>query len=128
MKPIYFFPVEILTLSKLDHLTNTLHIKIIKTYYKNVDSATVTYSREDYGLHNCPITLEIDKIMKIFEEIGVVTNIERSVHYRLARSTENIAIVCESVAEDPNVSFSEIRTVLLHVVAYFAFRSTSTSI
>ena len=39
--------------------------------------------------------------MKKFEEIGVVTNIERPVHYRFA---ENIAIVSENVAEDLNMS------------------------
>ena len=35
--------------------------------------------------------------------IGVVTNIERSVRHCFARFTENIAIVTESVAGDPNV-------------------------
>ena len=34
----------------------------------------------------------------------MVTNIERPVYHRFARSAENIAIVSESVAEDPNVS------------------------
>ena len=42
--------------------------------------------------------------MKKFEETGRVTNIERSVHHRFARSLENIVIVSESVAEDPNMS------------------------
>ena len=42
--------------------------------------------------------------MKKFEETVVVTNIERPVHHRFARSTETIAIVSESVAEDQNVS------------------------
>ena len=42
--------------------------------------------------------------MKKFEETGVVTQIERPVHYRFTRSAENIAIVSESVSEDPNVS------------------------
>ena len=44
--------------------------------------------------------------MKKLEEAGVFTNIERPVHHRFARSVENIAIVSESVAEDPNVSTS----------------------
>ena len=35
---------------------------------------------------------------------GVVTNIERTVHHRLARSAENISILNESIAEDPNLS------------------------
>ena len=33
----------------------------------------------------------------------MVKNIERNVHHRFARSAENIAIVSESVAEDPKV-------------------------
>ena len=41
--------------------------------------------------------------MKKFEEAGVVTNIERLVHHRFFRSAENIAIVSESVAEEPNL-------------------------
>ena len=38
----------------MDRLTITQRIKIIKTYYKNGDSATATYRalRGDYGLHN----------------------------------------------------------------------------
>ena len=32
----------------------------------------------------------------------MVTNIERPVHHRFARSTEDIVIVSESAAEDPN--------------------------
>ena len=42
--------------------------------------------------------------MKKFEDSKLVTNIERPVHHRLARSAENIAIVNESVVVDPNVS------------------------
>ena len=38
----------------MDRLTITQRIKLIKTYYKNGDSATATYCalRGDYGLHN----------------------------------------------------------------------------
>ena len=56
-----------------------------------------------YGLHNRPTTQAIGSIVKKFEETRV-TNIERSVHHCFVRSTELIAIVSESVAEDPNVS------------------------
>ena len=38
------------------------------------------------------------------KKTGVVTNIKRHVNHRFVRSTENIAIVSDSVAEDPNVS------------------------
>ena len=60
----------------MDRLIITQRIKIIKTYYKNRDSATATYSglRGNCGLHNRP-----------------------TVHFRFARSAENI--VSESVAE-----------------------------
>ena len=46
----------------------------------------------------------IGKIVKKFEEIGVVRNIERPVHHRFDRPAKNIAIVSENVAKDPNVS------------------------
>ena len=36
--------------------------------------------------------------------MAAVTDIVRRVHHRLARSAEKIAAVCQSVAEDPNVS------------------------
>ena len=43
---------------KMERLTITQHIKMIKIYYKNDDSATATYRglRGDYGLHNRPTT------------------------------------------------------------------------
>ena len=42
--------------------------------------------------------------MKNFEDIGMVTNIERPVDYRIACFAEIIAIVSESIAEDTKVS------------------------
>ena len=89
----------------MDRLTITQRIKIIKTYYKNGDSAIATYRalRGDYGLYNRPTTQAIGKIMKKLEEPGVVTNIESPVYNLFARSAENIAIVSENNAEDPNV-------------------------
>ena len=84
--------------------------------------------RGDYGLHNCLTTQAIGKIMKKFEETGVVTEIEKTVHHRFARSAENNATV-ESIAECfDSLSFSGIRTVLRRIMAYFAFRSLPTSI
>ena len=59
----------------MDRLTKTQSIKMIKTYYITGDSATVTYRalRGDYGLHNRPTTQAIGKIVKKFEDAGVVT-------------------------------------------------------
>ena len=52
----------------------TQRIKIVKTYYKNTDSATATHHalRGDYGSQNRPTTQAIDKIVKKFK----FTNIE----------------------------------------------------
>ena len=87
-------------------LTSTQCIKIIKTYYKNNDSTTVTYRalRRDYGLHNPSTRQAIGKIVRKFEETGMVKNIERPVHHSYALSVENVAIVIESVAVESNVS------------------------
>ena len=41
---------------------------------------------------------------KRFDDTEVITNIERPEHHRFARSSENIAIVSENVAGNPNVS------------------------
>ena len=108
MKQIFFFLVEGLTLTKMDRLTIIQRIKMIKTYYKSGDYATATYRAliGDYGLHNHLNTQAIGKIVKKIEETGVVANIKRPVQHRFACSTENIAMVSESVAEDPNVSIS----------------------
>ena len=62
----------------MDRLTINQRIKVNKTYYKNGDSAIVRYRalRGDYGLHNRPTMQAIGKIVKKFEETGVVTNIK----------------------------------------------------
>ena len=79
----FFFSVESLALTKMDRLIITQRIQMIKIYYKNGDSATATYH----------VLRAIGKIVKKFEETGVVTKIEKSVHHRFTRSAENIALV-----------------------------------
>ena len=66
----FFLSVENLTLTKVDWLLITQRLKMIKIYYKNSNSATGTYRalRKDYGLHNCPNTQAIRKILKKFEK------------------------------------------------------------
>ena len=70
VKLIFFFSVESLTLTKMDRLTITQCIKVIKTYYKSGDSAAATYRALRYfGLHNRPtIKQAIDKIVKKFKD------------------------------------------------------------
>ena len=123
MKRIHFFSVGSLTLTKMDRLTITQRIRIIKTNYKNVDSLTamceriIISLRRDYGLHNRPNTQAIGKIVQKVRGTGVVTNIARPVHHRFARSTKNVFIVSESVAEYPDC-----------LMAHFAFIYTPTFI
>ena len=107
---------------------------MIKTDYKNDDSVTVWYfKRRLWFTYNRPTMQAIGNIVKKFEETGVVTNIERSVHHRFACSAQNIAIVSENVVEDTN-ALIPCRSqecglkVLRHIMAYFAFQFTSTSI
>ena len=71
----------------MDHLTITQRIRTIK----NCDSSTATYRvlRGDCGLHNRPTKQANSKIVKRFEETGLVANIERPVYHRFARSAEN---------------------------------------
>ena len=69
--------------------------------------------RGDYGLHNRPTMPAIGKIVKTFEETGVIINIERPVDHRFARSAENIAIVSENDTVDPNVSLPRRSYVLM---------------
>ena len=69
MKTIFlFFSVESLTFMKLNRLAIIKGIKIIKTYYKNGDSAIATYRAltGDYGLHYRRTTQAIGKIVKKF--------------------------------------------------------------
>ena len=101
---------------KIDRLTIIQRLKMIKSCYKKGYSTTVTHRalRGDYGLRNRSTTQAIGKIVKKFE---------MPVHHRFAHSAENIATVSESVDSS---SFSGIKTILRHIMAYFAFRFTST--
>ena len=82
----FFILIEILILMKMDYLTITQRIKMIKTYYKNDDFDTATY-RALSGIYNRPTIQAIGKIMMNFKEIGLVTNTERSVLHCFAPSS-----------------------------------------
>ena len=79
----------------MNSLTIIQRIKIMKTFYKNGDSATTMYRalRESYSLHNRPTTQAIGRIVKKFEQTGVVTNIERPVHHRFALMQLKISLL-----------------------------------
>ena len=56
----------------MDHLTTKQLIKIIKTHYKNGDSATATYRGVEEEQIMVYITIQLRKELKKFEETGVV--------------------------------------------------------
>ncbi|XP_055921798.1 uncharacterized protein LOC129952888 [Eupeodes corollae] len=86
--------VESLKFRKMDRLTISKGIQMVKAYYKNDHPATATYRafKGDYVSHIRPTTQVVGKIVKKFEETELVTNIV------------NIAALSETVSEDPNVS------------------------
>ena len=112
----------------MDCLTITQRIRIIKTYYKHGDSATATHRalRGDYGLHNHPTMQAMGKIVKKFEETGVVTNILKGLCIIVSLVPLKTSLFRPEGADYS--SFSGIRTVSRHIIACFLFRSTTTSV
>ena len=126
VKPIFFFSIESLTFTKTDCLTITQRIKIIKTCYKNGDSAPATYCavRGDYGLHN-----------RLSNYAGNWQNCEEICW---DWSGYKFGMPCASSFRSFYWKYCycnwkswrrpEIRTILRQIIAYFAQISTPTSI
>ena len=87
------------------HTTHKNYQNLLKTY-GDLAKAKCRTLRGDYDLRYRPTTQAIGKIVQKFKKTRLVTNSEKSVHQRFARSAENTAIVSESVTEDPYVSIS----------------------
>ena len=62
---------------------------------------------EFYGLHNRPYESTIGRIIKEFQETGLVEDQRTEKYSRNGRSQENIYLVYESVAEVPEVSIRQ---------------------
>lgn len=98
----------------INRLTVEERVKNIKCCYKNGDSAVSTFKalRADYVRHNRPTeqtilnTLVQKKTVEKSQETGSVTDIIKPVHHSNIQSTENIAVVAQSVEEDRNSSIS----------------------
>ncbi|CAK1588653.1 unnamed protein product [Parnassius mnemosyne] len=84
-------------------------IKIIKIHYENGGSVKVTFRkiRDIFGQHNRPSETAIKNLVAKFESTGSVQNVPTPTRVRPGRSTENIAAVCHSVEEDPNLSIPQ---------------------
>ena len=72
----------------------------------------------DYGLHNRPTSQTIGKIVKKFEELGVVAYIEIPVHHRFP---ENISVAIERRYQELELSYGTLWRILhldLHLHPY----------
>lgn len=81
-------------------------IKIIQIHYENGRSVKTTFRKiiDIFGRYNRPSEPAIKNLVEKFESTGSVQNARTSTHTRSGRSTENIADVSDSVADQPNLS------------------------
>ena len=87
----------------MDKYTIEQRVQINKIYYQNNKSARKTFRalREFYGRNNRPAGSTIRRLVNKFESSGTVTDTIVPVRQRNARSEANIAVVNESVHENP---------------------------
>ncbi|CAH2000879.1 unnamed protein product [Acanthoscelides obtectus] len=83
-------------------------IKVIQEHYKNGAKIKNTFRalREHFGRNNRPneTTIAIGRLVRKFEATGSVANVPGSGRPRSVRTPENIAVVKESVRDDPKQS------------------------
>lgn len=81
-------------------------LQIIKIYYQNYGSVTATLRKLTpiFGRHSCPNKSTIQKLVNKFESTFSLHDVVVTARQRNARSEENIDMVRQSVAGDPNVS------------------------
>lgn len=80
----------------MEKYTYQQRVSIVKTYYQNQCSITVTRRKLHEILgpnHNVPAVSTIQRLLAVFEETGSVANRPRPPALRSARSLENIAAV-----------------------------------
>ena len=92
----------------MDRYTLAQRIEIVKIHYKNGEhiANTIRKVRTVFGHHQAPSRTAIVKLIDKFERLGQVSDVKTPTRTRSARSTENIAAVAESVAENPGLSIS----------------------
>lgn len=90
----------------MDEITLQQRIYVVQTYYENQRSIKNTYRkiRDFFGVSKRPHENSIRNLIKKFEETGSVENIKPPGRPRNVRTSENIAIVSESVVSEPTMS------------------------
>ncbi|XP_022163933.1 uncharacterized protein LOC111029282 [Myzus persicae] len=83
-------------------------VRIVKFYYQNQCFVRVTFRalRDFYPRHNRSAESTIRRLVAKFESTGSINHQPTPIRRRNARSTENIAAVCDSVRGNPRQSIS----------------------
>ncbi|CAK9801832.1 hypothetical protein ANTPLA_LOCUS2970 [Anthophora plagiata] len=87
----------------MESYTIAERVKVIKIYFEKQCSIKNTHRelRDFIGIHNRPSEQTIRNLVNKFGEIGFVHGKPKSGGPKTIRSNENIAVVRESVANDP---------------------------
>jgi transposase len=90
----------------MERYTKEQRVIIVKTHYKYGESyaETVRKIRGIFGRRNAPYQSTVQRMIKKFEETGLIMDSKLPVRHRTGRSLDNIAAVSESVAESPGTS------------------------
>lgn len=81
-------------------------IKVIQEHYKNGSKIKNTFRalRDHFGRHNRPNETTIGRLVRKFEATGSVSDLPKTGRPKSVRTAENIAVVKQSVKEDPKQS------------------------
>lgn len=90
----------------MERYSNEQRLIIVKTYYKNGEcfAETVRKLRAIFGRNNAPNESTVRRLIKKFETKFKLMDEKSTVRRRPCRSLENIALVRESVTENPGTS------------------------
>jgi transposase len=96
----------LLRLAVIERYAKEQRVVIVKTHYKYGESCaeTVRIVLGIFGRRNAPYQSTVQRMIKKFEETGLIMDSKLPVHHRTSRSLDSIAAVSESVAESPGTS------------------------
>ena len=80
--------------------------KIIELYFENHRSIILTQKayRRHYNVRQAPNQSTINRLVKRFRQQGSVSDLPRTGRQRSVRTAENVALVEDSIAENPDTS------------------------
>ena len=80
--------------------------KIIELYFENHCSIILTQKayRRHYNVRQAPNQSTIDRLVKRFQQQGSVSDLPQTGRQRSVRTAENVSLVEDSIAENPDTS------------------------